>query len=89
MDQVGICDVGTAKRYKICQTFRDKTIAAITVHLHIRDERAFVERAEMPEHAIVGQFLKGRTGEVGGIPHEQQVRKMVGAQLLNCIFGDG
>ena len=33
----------------------DKTIAVITVHLHIRDERAFVERTEMPEHAIIGQ----------------------------------
>ncbi len=55
LDQIGICDVGTAERYKICQTFRDKTIAAITVHLHIRDERAFVERTEMPEHAIIGQ----------------------------------
>jgi len=43
----------------------------------------------MPEHAIIGQFLERRTGEVGCIPHEQQVRKMVGAQLLNGIFGDG
>jgi len=89
LNQVGICDVRTAERYKICQTFRDKAIAAITVHLHIRDERAFVERTEMPEHPIVSQFLERRTGEVGCIPHEQQVRKMVGAQLLNRIFGDG
>ena len=43
----------------------------------------------MPEHAIVGQFLEWRTGEVGCIPHQQQVRKIVGAQLLNCVFGDG
>src|SRR5260370_16506298 len=42
----------------------------------------------MQEHAIVGQFLKWRTGEVGGVAHEQQVRKIVGVQLLNCIFGN-
>src|SRR5271155_4362369 len=43
----------------------------------------------MPEHAIVGQFLKRCTSEVGRIPHEQQVRKIVGVQLLNGVFGDG
>jgi hypothetical protein len=43
----------------------------------------------MPEHAIVGQLLELSTREVGGIAHEQQVRKFVGTQLLNCIFGDG
>src|SRR5580704_11448607 len=43
----------------------------------------------MKKHAIVGQFLKRRTRKVGGIAHEQQVRKIVGAQLPNCIFGDG
>ena len=42
----------------------------------------------MLEHAIVGQFLKWRTGEVGSIPHQQQVGKIVGAQFLNCVFGD-
>ena len=89
LDQVGICDIGTAERHQICQTFRDKAIAAITVHLHVRDQCAFEERTEMPEHAIVGQFLEWSTGEVGCIAHEQQVRKIVGAQLLNCIFGDG
>jgi hypothetical protein len=68
------CDVGTAERYKICQTFRDKAIAAITVHLYVRDYCAFEEGAEILEHAIIGQFLKMRTTEVGGIPHQQQVR---------------
>jgi hypothetical protein len=29
------------------QTFRDKAIAAITVHLHIRDERAFVTKGPL------------------------------------------
>ena len=43
----------------------------------------------MLEHAIAGQLLEWSTGEVGGIAHEQQVRKIVGVQLLNCIFGDG
>jgi len=89
LDQVGICDVGTTKCHQICQAFCDKAIAPITVHLHIRDQCAFVERTEMPEHAIVGDFLKWRTCEVGGVPHEQQVRQIVGAQLLYCVFGDG
>jgi hypothetical protein len=43
----------------------------------------------MLEHAIPGQLLEWSTGEVGGIAHEQQVRKVVGAQLPNCIFCDG
>src|SRR5260370_4570591 len=43
----------------------------------------------MLEHAIAGQYLEWSTGKVGGIPHQQQVRKIVGAQLLNCMFGDG
>src|SRR5260370_42545633 len=43
----------------------------------------------MLEHAIAGQYLEWSTGKVGGIAHQQQVRKIVGAQLLNCMFGDG
>jgi hypothetical protein len=53
-----VCDIRTAERYQICQTFHDKAIAPITVHLHIHDECAFVERAEMPEHSIIGQSLE-------------------------------
>ena len=71
LDKIGICDIRTAERHQICQLFCDKAIAAIAVHLHVRDQSAFVERTKMPEHAIVGQFLKWRTGEVGGIAHEQ------------------
>ena len=59
LDQVGICDIGTAERYQICQTFRDKAIAAITVHLHVRDQRAFVERAEMVKPYRPSQILPG------------------------------
>ncbi len=86
LDQVGICDVGTAERYKICQTFRDKAIAAITVHLHVRDQCACEEGAEMPEHAIVGQSFEWRSSKVGCVAHEQQVRKIVGTQLPDRIF---
>ena len=71
LDQVRICDIRTSERHQIRQTFRDKAIAAITVHLHVRDQCAFEEGAEMPEHAIVGQFLEWSTGEVGGISHQQ------------------
>jgi hypothetical protein len=71
LDEVRIRDIRTAERHQICQPLGDKAIAAITVHLHVRDQSASVERTEMPEHAIVGQFLKWRTGEVGSIPHEQ------------------
>src|ERR1700733_9145959 len=76
LDQVRVCDVRTAERHQICQPLRDKAIAAITIHLHIRDQCAFVESAEMSKHAIVGQFLKWSTRNVGGITHEQQVREM-------------
>jgi hypothetical protein len=47
LDQIRICDVGTPERHQIGQTFRDKAIAAVTVHLHVRDQRAFVERTKM------------------------------------------
>ena len=87
--QVRICDIRTAERHEICQPFRDKAIPAITVHLHVCDESAVEERTEMLEHAIPGQLLERGTGEVGSIAHEQQVRKVVGTQLLNCVFGDG
>ena len=43
----------------------------------------------MLEHAIPSQFLEWSTGKVSGIPHEQQVRKIVGTQLPNYVFGDG
>src|SRR4029077_4520585 len=58
-------------------------------HLHVCDQSAVEEWTEMLEHAIPGQLLQWSTGEVGGIAHEQQVRKVVGTQLLNCVFGDG
>ncbi len=67
----------------------DKAIAALTIHLHVGNQSAFEERTEMPEHAIVGQFRKRRTGEICGIAHEQYVRKIVSIQSLNCVFGDG
>src|SRR5216684_1622876 len=37
LDQIRICDVRTAERHQICQPLCDKAIAAITVHLHVRD----------------------------------------------------
>ena len=89
LDQVRIRTIRTAERYQICQTLRDKAITALTVHLYVCDQGAFVERTEMLEHAIPGQLFEWSSGEVGGIAHEQQVRKVVGAQLPNCIFGDG
>jgi hypothetical protein len=46
LDQVGIRDVRTAERHQICQSLRDKAIAASTVQLHVRDQRAFVERSQ-------------------------------------------
>src|SRR5580704_10098097 len=39
----------------------------------------------MPSSA---NFSSGVPVKSGGIAHEQQVRKLVGAQLLNRIFGD-
>jgi len=71
LDQIRICDIKTAERYQICQTFCDKAIAAIIVHLHVRDQCAFEERTEMPEHAIIGQSFQGAAGKVGGVSHEQ------------------
>jgi hypothetical protein len=43
----------------------------------------------MLEHAVSGQFLEWSAGKVGCIPHQQQVRKLIGVQLPNCIFGNG
>jgi len=87
LDQVGIGNIRTTESHQICQPLRDKAIPAITVHLHVCDQRAIEERTEMLKHAIIGQFLEWSTGEVSCIAHEQQVRKMVGAQPLDCIFG--
>ena len=71
LHKIRICDVWTTKRHQISQPLCDKAITAITVHLHVCDQCAFEQRTEMPEHAVVGQFLKWSTGEVGGIAHEQ------------------
>jgi len=88
LHKIRICDVWTTKRYQICQPLRDKAIATITVHLYVCHQSAFIERAEMPEHAIVDQFLKWSARKVSCIPHEQQVREIVGIELPNCIFGN-
>ena len=41
------------KRHQIRQTFRNKAIATITIHLHIRDQCAFEERTEVPEVSLL------------------------------------
>ncbi len=88
LNQVGICNIGTAERHQICQTFCDKAITAITVHLHVRNQCAFVERAEIPEHAIVSQPLQWGAGKIGSVSHEQQVRKVVVVQPPDDILGN-
>lgn len=86
--QVRIGDVRTTERHKICQSFCDEAIPAPAVHIHICYECAFEERTEMPEHAVPGQLLEWSSRKVGGIAHQQQVRKVVATQLLYRVFRD-
>src|ERR1700676_2566560 len=55
LHEVGICDVRAPKHNQVRQTFCDKPISPLAIHIHIGDQCSFVDMTEMPEHAIVGQ----------------------------------
>jgi len=88
LDEVGICDVRAAKRNQVSQPFCDKPIPALAMHIHVGDQGPLIDRAEMPEHAIVGQLFQGSAGKVSCVSHEQEARKVVCVQLPDGILGN-
>src|SRR6202167_5179123 len=86
LHEVRVCDVRAAKGNLVSRPFFDKPIGALAIHLHVGDQRPFIDRAEMPEHAIVGQLFEGSAGEISCAAHEQKVRKVVCVHLPDDIL---